>query len=506
MKPLFLFLLNFLIPVGVFAWGDGHRKITVEAQAILPDRAKWAAALGEKNWGWLGGVGGTTGYAGIPDMQSLYIRRPWGECFANDYLLTREVPFLYGYHVPDVDRTKMNQELVGFAQRALQALRTETPTEAARRIGALLHLCEDCGAPAHAGRTSPPAHTVLDNALPLDRIAVPDYQPVLLGKTDEEFFRGLVQRVGGLIDFSQPIGRKLLPEATELVPFFQTDRIAEVQARWDALAAEQVPAAVECTRVVADTLFTLFTLGLTETRERAALLGKVAWAPTSLFEKSGAEILLLDARKLPGPPQSPAEIFAACTDYSTHTDEQGAFSFHNLPEGTYRVLAYRVGSALAISDPLTLAAGKTESPTLHLPPSEPAGNLLYNPDLQLSTYVAGMPDRWMALAPLQDGTGTYMSVLLPIPAGQKLHFGATLLDPATKVSFLLLPQNKLGLVQDCSRTLKLDPSFVETARFTGQGDTGQAETPSGLPSFVLVYVQTSKPLGRAIAKLWLQTE
>ncbi len=309
-----------------------------------------------------------------------------------------------------------------------------------------------------------------------------------------------------LIAYSKPIGNKLLQEAVELAPVYKTPRIGRTQERLDAMGDAQVPPALECIRVVADTLFTLFTLSQSEIKKGAGISGQVTWAPTPLFEKSGAEIQLLDAKKLPGAPGSPGEIYAACTSFSTHTDEQGGFSFHGLPDGEYRVLAYRVGSVLAISEPQTLAAGKTESVSLGLHSTEPAGNLIYNPDGQLSTYVEGMADRWMELAPLKDGTRTYLSAAVPVMAGKKLRFGAALLDPAARVSFIIVPQTKLGAVQDCSRTMKLDPTFEVTASFTGGGGGGQGNPPQGMPSFTLIYVETSKPLHQALAKVWLQAE
>ena len=69
----------------------------------------------------------------------------------------------------------------------------------------------------------------------------------------------------------------------------------------------------------------------------------------------------------------------------------------HLPPGTYRVLAYRTGSQMSLSPPVTLATGKATHLDLTLPPTEPAGNIVENPDARLSYLEKGVPDRWRAL-------------------------------------------------------------------------------------------------------------
>jgi len=495
-----------LVPAAVLGWGDAHRAIMVAALDIQPEKEQAIQALGAENWLHIGGVGEVTGYCGLADNQGEYVRRPWCEFFANDYLLTREVPFLHGYHVPVIEEPPWNQQIAGFAKRALQALRTEPGVEAARRVGALLHFVEDAGATAHAARIPPPAHTLLDSTVPLDRIALPGYPPQLLGKTADAFVTALQSRIAALIDSSAPVGRRLKAEAIDLAPVYETARIGRVRERLDAVGEAQIPPALESLRATADALHTLLVLGLAPQKDGASLRGTIRWADTPAFEKSGAEIHLLDARKLPGEPTSPQQIFDACTGFDTHTDPAGDFAFHHLPEGDYRVLAYRVGSAMKLSEPIHLAQGHAQSVSLSLEAIQPAGNLVYNPTLELSTYVTGMPDRWMTMKPLPQAAHVCMSATVPVRAGRTLKFGAKLRDPSAQVTFFVMDRSKKSAVQDCSRTLKIDPAFRAASSFTGTGGEATATSPFGTPAFVLIYVTSSQPLAQAVENVWVIEE
>lgn len=487
-------------PSLVWGWGDGHRVITQAALDVVPERERWIAFLGHDHWQHIAGLGEATGYAGIADNQSEFIRRSWGAYFANDYLLTREVPFLHGYHVPVIEEPPWNRQISGFAKRALQALRTESPQEAARRVGVLIHFIEDAGATAHAARISPPAHTLLDNTVSLDRIKLPGYEPVLLGKNDEEFIATLQEKIAALIDRSRPVGERLKPEAVELAPLYGTLRAGVSPHReiFEAISEAQVEPALDCGRLVADAVHTLMTLGLVEPVEGATLSGRVRWGSLAAYEESGAEVHLLKAGS-----DAATNLFDACTIYNTHTDKDGAFSFHGLPAGEYRILAYRVGSGLVISESKNLSTTASASVEIVLPPSRTPGNLVYNPELKLSSYQPQQPDRWMELAPLADGRRVLMNAPVPVEGGKSYRIGAKLRDPAARVVFHLLPRSGKAAIQDCSRTMKIDPGFPVTAAFTGEGGETTAKAESPGVNFILVVIETPKAATEAVEDLWV---
>lgn len=497
-----------MIPSLSRAWGDAHRVITQAALEIVPEKERWIAILGRENWDHIGGVGEATGYAGTADIQSEFVRRSWGAYFANDYLLTREVPFLHGYHVPVIEEPEWNRQIAGFVRRALLALRTESPREAAHRVGVLLHFVEDAGATAHAARISPPAHTLLDNTVLLEKIRLPGYTPVLLGENDEAFVAALQAKIAALIERSRPVGNRLRPEAVELAPLYGTLRagISPHRELFEAIAEAQVEPALDCVKLVADTIHTLMTLGLGKPGAGGTLSGTVTWQEPGFYEGSAAEIHLLDTSRVRSATMSPAELFAACAGFDTHTDELGRYSFHHLPPGEYRVLAYRVGSGLAVSDPVSVGEAGPVTKDLDLAPASIAGNLVYNPEMRLSTQVKGQPDRWMELAPLEDGRRAFMNAPVPLSGKRTLRIGVTLRNPAAKVEFFVLPRSRKAAIQDCSRTLRIDPAFATAAEFTGRG--GEARVPSETEggTFVLLHVTGPGSLGDLVEKVWVVPE
>jgi hypothetical protein len=489
-----------VFPTLVWGWGDGHRVITQAALDAVPERERWIAVLGADHWQHIAGLGEATGYAGIADNQSEFIRRSWGAYFANDYLLTREVPFLHGYHVPVIEQPPWNRQISGFAKRALQALRTESPREAARRVGVLIHFIEDAGATAHAARISPPAHTLLDNTVFLERIRLPGYTPVLLGGNDEEFITTLQERIAALIDRSRPVGERLKPKAVELAPLYGTLRAGLSPNRefFDAISEAQIEPALDCGRLVADAVHTLMTLGLGQSLEGATLSGRVRWGSLSAYEESGAEVHLLKSGS-----GAAANLFEACTIYNTHTDQHGAFSFHGLPSGRFRILAYRVGSSLVISEPENLSTAASASVEIDLPPSQTPGNLVYNPELTLSTYQPQQPDRWMELAPLADGRRVLMNAPVPVEGGKSFRIGAKIRDPAARVLFHLLPRSGKAAIQDCSRTMKIDPAFPVTKVFAGEGGEATVKAESPGVNYFLIVIETPQAVTEAVEDLWV---
>jgi len=67
--------------------------------------------------------------------------------------------------------------------------------------------------------------------------------------------------------------------------------------------------------------------------------------------------------------------------------------FRQLPAGKYQLFVYRIGAQPAIL-PVELRDGEVTHLTIELIPSDPQGNLVYNPDGKTRVLVPDLPDRW----------------------------------------------------------------------------------------------------------------
>jgi hypothetical protein len=172
----------------------------------------------------------------LPDQRG----QDLGAYYADDYLLIRELPQHVRHTMPYV-----HEAFAPYFRRALQALRTETPVNACRQLGPLVHFVEDVGAPPHA-KENCPHHHELENWVRADQIVIDGYQPQLLGKNDEEALAGLLRRVAGLVAFSKARAERALPLLEETNP----DR-----AKVEPIILES---ALECSRATADVLYTVF--------------------------------------------------------------------------------------------------------------------------------------------------------------------------------------------------------------------------------------------------------
>jgi len=341
-------LLALCAPTPVsLAWGP-HGEITRAAQEVLPEREKAAAYFGGE-WRRL------PDYSVMPDWRNS-IR---DDFFPNDFLLWPGVPTHIQHMMPEVAGT-----YTPYFRRALQALRTETPPNAARWIGSLIHYVEDSGAPCHAKPIKGEMHKRLENWLDGKAVSIAGYQPQLLGNDDASALRGLLGRMKRLVAFSK-------------------ERAENIYAKVEALQQrEDQPVILECAdesaRAVADVLHTLFTRALTTTPSKPSLAGRVTWPANVPLPKQPAKVMLLG------------------TGYSTLTDTNGAWSFQKLPAKNPRVAIERYGIGTAI-----VKAGDCAS--VELPPTNPPGNLVRNGDFKLRWLAANAPDFWN-----------------PIPASQRL--------------------------------------------------------------------------------------
>jgi hypothetical protein len=342
-----------LFSQAALAWGP-HPEIT---QAAL-------RALGTEDgiYKHLGADTGTlTQYVWMADWRTQLLTRSDDVFYADDYLLFPKAKSHSQHICPEVRQT-----YAPFFRRALQALRTESPRNAARWVGSLLHFTTDTGSPPHAAGFLGPAHSKMENWLDAKLIQLPGYQPRLLGDDDVSAEAGFISRMDGLIEFSK-------------------ERAARCRADVDADRREPVEpvvleSALETARVTADLLHTLGVLA-GNTAAGVPLSGKVR----------------LPNNNHPTLDRLPAKVVLLGTDFSTLTAPDGSFLFQHLPVGDYHMVALAPG---ATSTPMavSLKGGGLTIPELTLMAGKP-GNLLRNADFQLHWSASEAPDHWTKKTP-----------------------------------------------------------------------------------------------------------
>lgn len=359
-----LFTFAFCLPLR--AWGP-HGEITQAAlDALAPDDAilKHLGTNAPKlvHYCWLGD----------------YRRTPYerqGEFFyADDYLLFPGMERHLDHLVPEVKRT-----YEPYFRRALQALRTETPLNAARWIGSLLHFVEDTGSPPHSAEIRGDVHSKMENWVDQKLIHLPGYRPQLLGDTEEKALAGFLRRMDGLIAYSKERGDRCRP----LV-------LADKRAEVEPIVLES---ALETSRVVADLLHTLGKLHAAQRPSGGSLSGSPEYV---LRPQQGLE-------RLPG------KVVLLGTSYSTHTDERGRFEFRGLPPGRYEPAVVFGGVGLPHSAG-QVHAGKHTTADMMTPGMTGTG-LVRNPSFTVRWTSANRPEGWYQgkevwegdLIPLKDG-------------------------------------------------------------------------------------------------------
>ena len=314
--------------------------------------------------------------------------------YANDYLLFPSMTHSVQHSVPDVLATYRP-----FFLRALQALRTESPGNAARWVGSLLHFITDSGSPPHTIGVKGEDHTKMESWLDTSLIDLSQYHPRMLGSTDEAALKGLLSRMDGLIAFSAIRGKQLVP-------------LVKVNDRphMEPIALES---AAETSRVTADVVHTLLQLSRLDADSKGATVAARISAPAV----DGMENL-------------PAKLIVLGTSYSTLSVESlpayhtylGTFSLRNLPPGAYRMAIERVGSETLYPPPLVLKPGEIARLNWKLHPSLVEGNLAPNPDLSLRWVASDAPDHWR----FDSSRHQWISDNIPVVPGRSYRAGCEL--------------------------------------------------------------------------------
>ncbi|MGH9618511.1 MAG: hypothetical protein ACRD45_02210, partial [Bryobacteraceae bacterium] len=286
--------------------------------------------------------------------------------YANDYLRFPGTPWPLDHGFPSVLALYRP-----FFFRALQALRTESPANAARWVGTLLHLVADSGSPAHTLGVHGETHVRMETWVDASRLGLAGYQPKLLGQTDEEAAEGLVNRMNGLIEFSKQHAYRMLPLA-------QANKRAAVEPI-------ETEVAIETAKVTADVIHTLLVLtarsGGTGT---ASLIARVSAPPVVGMEFVPAKLMLVGTNysTLSGP------LLGTPKEY------RASFTFHNLPAGSYRAIVERTGARPLFVGRLVLHPSRTLHVNWQFQPTDPAGNLVRNPRFRIRWRGKNAPDSW----------------------------------------------------------------------------------------------------------------
>lgn len=362
---LAFFILPFAFCLSASAWGP-HGEITQAAlDALSPDDAllKHLGTNAPKlvHYCWLGD----------------YRRTPYerqGEFFyADDYLLFPGMERHLDHLVPEVKRT-----YEPYFRRALQALRTETPLNAARWIGSLLHFVEDTGSPPHSAEIRGDVHGKMENWVDAKLIHLPGYRPQLLGDTEEKALAGFLRRMDGLIAYSKERGDRCRP----LV-------LADKRAEVEPIVLES---ALETSRVVADLLHTI---------------GRLVPVPSpgTVPHRSLGIPLIQSA----GNPRLPVKLVVLGTRFSTLCGDNPIRSLANLPLGRQTIVAFRDGHSHVRQEI------EVQTDALSLVPAilanDHAPNLVRNSAFEVRWLSKDAPDCWYPtktawegdLIPLKDG-------------------------------------------------------------------------------------------------------
>ena len=182
------------------AWGP-HPQITAAALKAVGTNDPLAAALGPER-------AALTDYCWMPDWRRSWVARKDGPFLADDFLPFPGMPVHAGHMMPGV-----KDAWAPYFRRALQALRSETPPNAARWVGSLLHFVEDTGAPPHAHPKGGDMHSVMENWVKSAAISIDGYRPALLGATDDEALAGFLRRMESYVAAAAERGREMEPLA-----------------------------------------------------------------------------------------------------------------------------------------------------------------------------------------------------------------------------------------------------------------------------------------------------
>lgn len=363
------------LPSVALAWGP-HGPITRAALDVLPGTHALHGLLGAE-------ADALTNYCWIPDFKRLPFRGANGDFYCDDYLLFPGTAKHLDHICPEVRGT-----YEPYFRRALQAMRMETPENAARWVGSLLHFVQDSGSPPHAAQVRGDIHIKMETWIAATNITIAGYTPKLLGTNDNDAVRGLVVRMDELIEFARPRGMKL--------------RTQVLLSNRRAVMPVALECANECARVSADVLHTLATLAANLPPGTIELSGRIMSHEASSDARVSAR-MLFDG-----------------TNIATLSDSAGAFRLRGISPGTNRLVIFRPGSAVFETN-LTAS----ESMTNLVFNLRATGELVRNSDFARRWVNTNAPDCWMKFGSTWDGE------VLALQPGSRYRITAEFLTNST---------------------------------------------------------------------------
>ena len=360
------------------AWGP-HPEITRWALRQLPASDRAEQRLG-----------------GLRQMDDLcwggdYQHTVHADYYVDDFLLFPRFPRHSSHLLPEVRET-----WTPFFQRTLQALRGESPRNAARWLGAYLHFVQDSGSPPHALPTGGPLHVRMENYIRNVEVRLTGYAPRQPPSDDDAAVAALHARLEGLVAFSRERAERLRP-------------LAEAD---DRLACEplELECALETLRVTADVTHALLMRSAAGPRPGTATLTARITAPAD------ADF-----------PLAPTKVMIAGTGVSTIADPlpiaprscryRAELLLADLPPGEHEVIFMRTGCR-TLRRRVRLEAGQTRRLTVTLRPDAHRGNVVRNADFRVQWLRPDTPDCWR-----QDGAGAWISDSFPLVPGQRYQVG-----------------------------------------------------------------------------------
>jgi hypothetical protein len=291
-------LLPLFLAASAHAWGP-HSRITAEALNSLHNKHPLRGQLGTE-------FDQLTNYCWIPDFKGLPFQVARADFYSDDFLLMPVMIRHLDHICPEVE-----QSYEPYFRRALQALRGESPENAARWIGSLLHFIQDSGSPPHAARIRGDVHIRMENWLAPSNIVISPYAPRLLATNDDAAVKELASRMKELIEFAKVLGQKLR------TPVLLGNRRAVTP-----LASQ---CANECARVSADVLHTLSWLTTNHQASGFELRGRIVSNPAPTDARFAARLMI------------------AGTNISTVANETGEFVLNGIPRGTNALTIVHTG-------------------------------------------------------------------------------------------------------------------------------------------------------------------
>ncbi len=288
----------------------------------------------------------------MPDWMRSVRSTTSGAFWVDDYLLVPGFPTHVSHVVPHVEAAWEPA-----FRRALLALQSEDPVQAARWVGTLVHYVQDSGAPPHAWPHGP--HGPMENWVTAERIGIPGYFPRCFGESVEAAVRGFLAAMRDYVNAAAQRGQAIEPLA--------------VASNRPAVEERALVSANESAKMTADVLHTLGML-VRQTADGAVVLGRVRWDG-------------------PWPTNVPLPKVAVLTgQLSSVCDSSGRWQWRGIPPGPCELLVMAPGRSL-VRETVVIRA-PTTMVEITLPAPISTDNWLMNPDFSIRWTGGPGPDYW----------------------------------------------------------------------------------------------------------------